>query len=232
MFCKSCGHEIDIDSVYCSFCGTKQPESFKPQQADASPLVKLANRAVEFTAPQVQPLAQPIGLEIKNQSTHQIENTVPNNQSLVPENILDDINLFYKSLHRPETVNISVFLQAAVIIYDLTSIVVGMQANTIAGIQIFSILFFSIWRGLLANSIFHRKKRARKIYAILASLRIGLIFFLLDLNSHANLILKVEYLIVVATGIIAAILLFTKKTTNWFNADSQNIFSVDPKSTS
>lgn len=26
MFCKSCGKQIDDDSVFCSFCGTKQPE--------------------------------------------------------------------------------------------------------------------------------------------------------------------------------------------------------------
>lgn len=223
MFCKSCGHEIDIDSLYCSFCGAKQPESFKPQQADTSLPVKPANRTIEFTAPSVQPLAQPVNLEIGNQPTHQIENVVPNDPSLAPENILDDIDLIHKSLNRPETVNISVFLQAAVIIYDLTSIVLGMQANTISSFQIFSILFFSIWRGLLANSIFHRKKRARNTYAILASLRTGLIWFVLDLNAHANLVLKVEYLIVVATGIAAAILLFTKKATNWFNANSENI---------
>jgi hypothetical protein len=223
VFCKSCGHEIDIDSIYCAFCGVKQPESLKPQQAAPPFAVQPTNKNIEFTAPPVQPLAQPINSEIRKQSTLQTENAVPNNQSLVSENILDDIDLIHKSLHRPETVNISVFLQAAVIIYDLTSIVLGMQANTISGFQIFSILFFSIWRGLLANSIFHRKKRARNIYAILASLRIGLVFFVLDLNTSANLGLKVEYLIVVTTGITAAILLFTKKTTNWFNANSENI---------
>lgn len=26
MFCKSCGKQIDDDSIFCSFCGTKQPE--------------------------------------------------------------------------------------------------------------------------------------------------------------------------------------------------------------
>jgi hypothetical protein len=30
MFCKSCGKQIDDDSAFCSFCGTKQPEIQKP----------------------------------------------------------------------------------------------------------------------------------------------------------------------------------------------------------
>lgn len=31
MFCKSCGKQIDNDSTYCSFCGTKQSTDLKPQ---------------------------------------------------------------------------------------------------------------------------------------------------------------------------------------------------------
>lgn len=31
MFCKSCGKQIDNDSAFCSFCGTKQSISQKPQ---------------------------------------------------------------------------------------------------------------------------------------------------------------------------------------------------------
>lgn len=31
MYCKSCGKEIDLDSVFCSFCGTKQSTEFKPK---------------------------------------------------------------------------------------------------------------------------------------------------------------------------------------------------------
>ncbi len=35
MFCKSCGKQIDNDSTFCSFCGTKQSTDLKPQvQAD------------------------------------------------------------------------------------------------------------------------------------------------------------------------------------------------------
>ncbi|MEZ5034712.1 MAG: zinc ribbon domain-containing protein [Chitinophagaceae bacterium] len=37
MFCKSCGRQIDNDSTFCSFCGTKQSTNLKPQgQADAN----------------------------------------------------------------------------------------------------------------------------------------------------------------------------------------------------
>ena len=31
MFCKSCGRQIDNDSTFCSFCGTKQSTDLKPQ---------------------------------------------------------------------------------------------------------------------------------------------------------------------------------------------------------
>lgn len=31
MFCKSCGKQIDNDSTFCSFCGTKQSTDLKPQ---------------------------------------------------------------------------------------------------------------------------------------------------------------------------------------------------------
>ncbi len=30
MFCKSCGKEIDNDSTFCTFCGTKQSTDLKP----------------------------------------------------------------------------------------------------------------------------------------------------------------------------------------------------------
>lgn len=37
MFCKSCGRQIDNDSTFCSFCGTKQSADLKPQvQADTN----------------------------------------------------------------------------------------------------------------------------------------------------------------------------------------------------
>lgn len=37
MFCKSCGRQIDNDSTFCSFCGTKQSTELKPQvQADTT----------------------------------------------------------------------------------------------------------------------------------------------------------------------------------------------------
>ncbi|MBK7740575.1 MAG: zinc-ribbon domain-containing protein [Saprospiraceae bacterium] len=31
MFCKSCGRQIDNDSTFCSFCGTKQSVNLRPQ---------------------------------------------------------------------------------------------------------------------------------------------------------------------------------------------------------
>jgi hypothetical protein len=34
MYCKSCGKQIDIDSVFCSFCGTKQSTELKPKVQD------------------------------------------------------------------------------------------------------------------------------------------------------------------------------------------------------
>ncbi|ANE51086.1 zinc-ribbon domain-containing protein [Flavisolibacter tropicus] len=34
MYCKSCGKEIDNDSVYCSFCGTKQFAENKPLEIE------------------------------------------------------------------------------------------------------------------------------------------------------------------------------------------------------
>lgn len=37
MFCKSCGRQIDNDSTFCSFCGTKQSTDLKPKvQADTN----------------------------------------------------------------------------------------------------------------------------------------------------------------------------------------------------
>lgn len=37
MYCKSCGRQIDNDSTFCSFCGTKQSTELKPQvQADTT----------------------------------------------------------------------------------------------------------------------------------------------------------------------------------------------------
>ena len=137
--------------------------------------------------------------------------------------MLDDIDLIEKSLRRPETVNISIFFQAIIIIRDLASIVLGMMTNSITGFQVFFLLFFSIWRGLLANSIFYRKRRARIIYCVLASLRIGLLLFIFDLNSHVNLVSKVEYFFIAAIDFTASILLFSKTATNWFNANRENI---------
>jgi len=36
MFCKTCGNQIDSDSVFCSFCGTKQSDINKPVLDDNS----------------------------------------------------------------------------------------------------------------------------------------------------------------------------------------------------
>lgn len=34
MYCKSCGKQIDIDSIFCSFCGAKQSTELKPKFQD------------------------------------------------------------------------------------------------------------------------------------------------------------------------------------------------------
>lgn len=34
MYCKTCGNQIDLDSVFCSFCGTKQSEINKPNSTN------------------------------------------------------------------------------------------------------------------------------------------------------------------------------------------------------
>src|SRR5690606_41709795 len=36
MFCKSCGKQIDGDSKFCSFCGTKQWIDFEPNTSEIS----------------------------------------------------------------------------------------------------------------------------------------------------------------------------------------------------
>lgn len=45
MFCKSCGRQIDNDSTFCSFCGTKQSTDLKPQvQVEANQPIKATQR--------------------------------------------------------------------------------------------------------------------------------------------------------------------------------------------
>ncbi len=219
MFCKSCGHEIDIDSIYCSFCGVKQPESNKPQQTTIQTATLPTIENIKPSVPVTQQLVTPPDLEIK-----------ANNKSSLPDNFLDDIDLIHKSLRRPNTVNISIFLQVVMIIYSLVSLVLGMIANSISGIQAFGILVSSIWLGSLANSIFFRRKKARITYCVLISLRIGLIVFLVLLDANVYTTLKVEYFCIVAVDFTATILLFTESATKWFKADRENIFSADPKS--
>ncbi len=34
MYCKTCGNQIDLDSVFCSFCGTRQSEINKPNSTN------------------------------------------------------------------------------------------------------------------------------------------------------------------------------------------------------
>jgi hypothetical protein len=36
MFCKSCGKQIDNDSIFCTYCGTRQSTDFKPHPAPDS----------------------------------------------------------------------------------------------------------------------------------------------------------------------------------------------------
>lgn len=45
MFCKSCGRQIDNDSSFCSFCGTKQSTDLKPQaQADTNQYINTTQK--------------------------------------------------------------------------------------------------------------------------------------------------------------------------------------------
>lgn len=45
MFCKSCGRQIDNDSAFCSFCGTKQSNDLKPQvQVDTNQFINTAQK--------------------------------------------------------------------------------------------------------------------------------------------------------------------------------------------
>lgn len=45
MFCKSCGRQIDNDSTFCSFCGTKQSTDLKPQvQTDTNPSINFTQK--------------------------------------------------------------------------------------------------------------------------------------------------------------------------------------------
>lgn len=45
MFCKSCGRQIDNDSTFCSFCGTKQSTDLKPQvQADTNQAINTTQK--------------------------------------------------------------------------------------------------------------------------------------------------------------------------------------------
>jgi hypothetical protein len=221
VFCKSCGHEIDIDSKYCSFCGARQPELNKPQEIQkpeesAHPI----NKIVESSSALIKPMVEPPNLETKT-----------NNKSVSSENLLDDIDNIHKSLHRPNSVNISIFLQVAVIIYRLVYLVLGMIANSIGGIEASGILGFSIWFGSLANSIFFRKKRARITYCILISFGIAISVFFVRFDLQRSWTLSVERLCIIGVNFTAAILLFTKSASKWFNADKENIFSADQKST-
>jgi hypothetical protein len=40
MFCKSCGNKIDDDSKFCSYCGTKQSETYKQTSVNIEELVQ------------------------------------------------------------------------------------------------------------------------------------------------------------------------------------------------
>lgn len=52
MFCKSCGNQIDNDSIFCSFCGAKQSEINKPETNTSSnpsiPEAKTVNVNLSF----------------------------------------------------------------------------------------------------------------------------------------------------------------------------------------
>jgi hypothetical protein len=212
MFCKSCGHEIDNDSTFCSFCGFRQSEYHKPEQVDIPSAAQPPNENVEFSALLNPPLVVSQTLEIK-----------ANNQSLSNDNFLEDIDLIIKSLRRPETVKISVFLQVVLIIYNLYSIVWGMTQNTAAGSQVLILLIFSVWRGLLANGIFHRRNRAKRTFCVLFSLSTGFTIFMVLLDPHVNLIVKTESFGIVLINFIACIILFSKTATKWFYANKENI---------
>ena len=42
MFCKSCGKKIDDDSVFCSFCGTKQSEYVRQSNSEKEEIIERA----------------------------------------------------------------------------------------------------------------------------------------------------------------------------------------------
>lgn len=60
MYCKTCGNQIDLDSVFCSFCGTKQSEVHKPDS-------KLEHTEQE-KQPEVKSLNVNLSLGRQNQS--------------------------------------------------------------------------------------------------------------------------------------------------------------------
>lgn len=56
MFCKSCGKQIDDDSVFCTFCGTKQSTIHKPNPDISSipPQTKNVNVNLSFGRPSAE----------------------------------------------------------------------------------------------------------------------------------------------------------------------------------
>ncbi|MCF8254578.1 MAG: zinc-ribbon domain-containing protein [Bacteroidia bacterium] len=67
MFCKSCGNKIDIDSQFCSYCGTKQSDTNKPILINNEAIVKEDAKIVN------RPIS--IGQQTYTKSNHEISRT-------------------------------------------------------------------------------------------------------------------------------------------------------------
>jgi len=223
MFCKSCGHEIDGDSKYCSFCGAKQSEINIPPLPDFSPPEHKKIQELEPPSQLPQPVASTSALEFETPLLPKSKHITASNQESSPINLLDDIHPVDILGRRPKTVSISLFLQVAILIEGLAAIIIGMVNHTISDGQLVITFFFTLWRGLLTNSIFLRKKRARDTYCVLALLRIVILIMILTGAKNLDEFEGIEF---VGTGIIESstiILLFSKSARKWFNAKPEDM---------
>jgi len=59
MYCKLCGKKIDLDSIFCSYCGSKQSETHKPyptnNRIEKKPTEENKPQTLEVKLPAIQP---------------------------------------------------------------------------------------------------------------------------------------------------------------------------------